>query len=376
MILTFIPLESYPETLFFDHKHRDWLQMVTENLKVTKANKLIEITLVESATRLSVRDQKIILAVISQISPDDEKFKTYNLSIKELVDMTGISNRNLYCNIHAICNRITSSTITIKEPSNPNGFLMASWFSDAEYKPKEGLVEFSVSPKLRPYLLKLKSHFTTYYLHQVVNLSSTYSIRMYELLRQFLPINSLNKGQSSSFREIAIDDLRGYLGVKEGRYERFAIFRKHVIEKSQDELSGKTDIAFEFEPIRVGRKVRKIKFHIRHNPRFEEIREEELTGDHIPMNDQEPNPEAENLIRATIQMQMPEINLAEQELILATYPREMIMEALLSLSATEIRTTRKKAFLGILKGMRSDAKADDGQKVDIDDFSWLRKDFD
>ena len=66
-----------------------------ERLKVTKANKLIEIILIETTTRLSLRDQKIVLAVISQLRPDDAAFKKYRMTISELVELTNINRKNL-----------------------------------------------------------------------------------------------------------------------------------------------------------------------------------------------------------------------------------------------------------------------------------------
>ena len=353
-----------------------------DKLKVSKANRLIEIKMFEQGIKLNTRDQKITLAIISQISPDDDDFKHYSLTIGELSEITGISVDNLLRRddsgnreIYEICNRLTSYNVSIKRPEDSNGYLSASWFADAEYLSKRGVVEFGISRKLKPYLLCLKNEFTTYLLKQVITLKSPYSIRLYELLRQFLPLKSVKEGNNVAFRKVILDDLRDYLGLDPDTYKTFSDFRRYVIEYCQNELSDKTDLSFDYTTKRLGRKVGLINFIIRHNPKFEEINEEEFTGDHIPVNDQEANPEADSLIRATIKMHLPEINAAEQDLILATYPRKMIMEALLSLSVTEIRTTRKKAFLGILKGMRQDSAPSGGtDNISDDDFSWLLND--
>ncbi len=344
-------------------------------LKITKSNQLIEVTFVEPTRKLSVRDQKLILSIIGQISPEDEDFKTYRVTIDEIHRMTGICKQDLYKELLSMCIRLTSCGVVIKEPSNKDGFIVANWFADAEYIPKESVVIFSVSRRLKPYLLQLKKHFTTYHLGQVVNLNSVYSIRTYEILRQYFPLSETNNASNTAFRKISVDDLRGYLGISKTRYPRFRDFRKYVIDKSQNELCEKTDIAFDYTVEKVGRKAGYINFRIRNNPKFEEIKEEDITGDHIPVNNQEVNLEAENFVRAVIQMQLPEINLIEQDLILKTYPREMIMESLLSLSTIEIRTTRKKAFLGILSGKRKDEQQAADSSDSDEDFSWLQKDF-
>ncbi len=353
-----------------------------DRLRVSKANRLIEIKLLEQNVKLNTRDQKITLAVISQISPDDTMLQHYSLTLGELSEITGISMDNLTRKgksgdreIDLICDRLTQYNIRIKRPEEPDGNLSASWFADAEYIPSKGIVEFGFSQKLKPYLLSLKSEFTTYLLKQVVTLKSPYSIRLYELLRQFLSLKAVRNGTHTAFRQISLEDLRYYLGVEDINYQRFSDFRRYVLEYCQTELLSKTDIAFDYTVKRLGRKAGLINFSIRHNPKFEEIKEEDITGDHIPVNNQEVNLEAENFVRAAIQMQLPEINLIEQDLILKTYPREMIMESLLSLSTIEIRTTRKKAFLGILSGKRKDEQQAADSSDSDEDFSWLQKDF-
>lgn len=54
-----------------------------------------------------------------------------------------------------------------------------------------------------PYLLQLKERFTRYELKNILYFKNKYSIRIYELLKQYEKIGK---------REINIKELRGYLG--------------------------------------------------------------------------------------------------------------------------------------------------------------------
>ncbi len=337
-----------------------------EKLRVTKANRLIETCLIETTTKLSLRDQKVVLSVVSQVSPNDDDLKTYSLSIKELSSLTGINKNNLYREVSLICRRLVSSVITIKEPGDEKGFLMVTWFSHARYVETNGVIEFSISPELKPYLLKLKSQFTTYHLNQVVSLQSVYSIRIYELLRQFFPLKDVESGKTSSFREITLDDLRGYLGVDNGKYPKFALFRKNIIERSQAELKEKTDICFDFEPIRKGRKVSSIRFLIKHNQDFKGAVSDDAVNDGF-----------ESDLMDSPMVEMMKIHfegIADDEiyLVVSTYSDLLIKESLIdymqAMFSEKIKGDNKAYFLGILKNKNHERRKTTNEK--LLDRSW------
>lgn len=328
-----------------------------DKLKVTKAHKLTEVRLLEVGNRLKLRDQKVILAVLGQLSPDDEDFKHYRITINELVSITGIAKENLYRDIDKICLRLMTSAITIKEPDNPKGFLIVTWFSHSRFNPDLGHVEFSISPELKPYLLQVKSHFTTYNLSQVVHLKSTYSIRFYELLRQFLPLKGVNNGRPVAFREIRLTDLREYLGVEKGRYEKFYDFKRYVIDRCQLELAEITDLKFEYEAIRSGRKIGAIKFRITHNAQFETVENELADEVAVPAPDHLIDPAFAKTIRGLI----PDISDFEIQMMTGAYNIAMLFEAMYVMYRAQVEDRIDgeplKYFHGILRNMHRDDEA-------------------
>jgi len=219
-----------------------------DNHLVTKANKLIE-----ANYRLSVSEQRVIAMVVSQLAPSDEDFKLYRFKISELAELIDSKTKNLHERVKALTKELVGKVLQIREP---DGLLHVAWLSAAQYYDGEGLVELSFDPKLKPYLLQLKERFTTYGLKNVVRLQSRYSVRIYELLKQY---ETLGK------RTFELPELREKLGVKKHEYKRWQDFRRWVIAPAARELPKKTDISFSYKTRKKGRKIWYLDFTIRAN---------------------------------------------------------------------------------------------------------------
>ncbi|MBF0554397.1 MAG: replication initiation protein [Nitrospirae bacterium] len=214
----------------------------------------------EAHYRLSLNEQKVILTMVSQIQPDDEDFKSYVVSIPEFVNLLGVQDSDKYSVIGKIARDLRHKDLRIYKPET-DSYLETGWLSSSEYYRGKGYVELCFDPKLKPYLLGLKGKFTAYQLQNVIQLKSTYSIRIYELLKQYQKLGS---------REFKIIDLKGILGIQEGEYKVYNNFKQRVILPAQSELSEKTDLSFEFTEKKIGRAVTAIKFHIFTKQRVDE----------------------------------------------------------------------------------------------------------
>ena len=127
-----------------------------------------------------------------------------------------------------------------------------SWVSYVEYDVSNGKIEIAFDPRLKPYLLQLKREFTSYKLKHVLELKSSYSIRIYEILKKWQTIGKI---------EIQLEDLRKMLGVTD-KYLEYHNFKKRVLNKAKTEINEKTDLSFDFEEVKTGRMVTGIKFFI------------------------------------------------------------------------------------------------------------------
>ena len=216
----------------------------SDNQLVTKSNMFIE-----ANYKLGVVEQKIILCLASHISPSDTDFKTYTLSVKEFNKLLGLKGTPKYVELRQITKGLMKKVFEVRIDKK---VIQVSWLSYVAYNETEGTIDIRFDPFLRPYLLELKREFTSYKLENVVKLKSSYSIRLYELLKQY------EKLQERTFH---LQTLRQMLGV-EDIYPAYGNFKQRVLVPAQKELKKKTDISFELEEIKTGRKVEKVKFLI------------------------------------------------------------------------------------------------------------------
>ena len=227
-----------------------------ENNLVTQKNELVEAHHIDP---LSMNEQKVVLTMVSMIEPTDDDLKTYILSVKDFAEMVGLKGESTYTEIKKISKTLVSKVIEI--PIGEKDWLVATWASSVRYRSSEGTVEFSFDSKLKPYLLQLKNQFTSYRLSNILSLKSTYSIRLYELMK---------KWQHLGRWECSIDDLRGFLGAKFVKsYSAYGNFKNRVLSPALVELNDKTDVQISFNEIKKGRSVERIEFTIRHAPEKE-----------------------------------------------------------------------------------------------------------
>lgn len=221
-------------------------EILEEEVKklVVKSN-----VLVESKYKLTNREQKIILFLLSQIKKKDEEFKTYTLPIKKFSELIGLKGNPKYDEMRKITKDLMSKVLEIRIGKKIH---QVSWLSYVVYNEDEGAVDLRFDPFLKPYLLQLKKEFTSYQLQNVITLKGSYSIRLYELLKQYEALKE---------RVFEVKELKELLGV-EKMYPAYGNFKQRILLPSQEELGEKTDIYFNFEEIKYRRSVKRIKFSI------------------------------------------------------------------------------------------------------------------
>ena len=211
--------------------------------KVSQANSLIE-----ARYTLTMREQKLLLAMIGQIQPKDDDFHEYEIRVTDFMELMGLRSDQLYLDAVTVVERLMGRVLRIPQPDGK--LLLTHWVSSAMCE--EGMISVRFDPAMKPYLLSLRNRFTSYQLGAVATMRSQYSIRVYQLLKQYEPLKE---------RQIAIDDLRAILGL-ETEYPAYADFKRRVILAAQQEINHKTDLSFTFREIKQGRKVVEIQFRI------------------------------------------------------------------------------------------------------------------
>ncbi|CAN2042415.1 putative Initiator Rep protein domain protein [Candidatus Magnetomoraceae bacterium gMMP-15] len=212
---------------------------------VVKSNKILE-----ARYELSVQEQRLISSMASMIKKDDEDFRIYRFEAKKLAALIGIKPDGYYQKLKKTTKQLLNKTFIIKES---DGDLQIGWLSSAKYFKAKGYVELEFSPRLKPYLLYLKEAFTRYQLKNIIRLRSIYSIRLYELLKQYEFIGE---------RTLELEELKYILNII-NKYKAYRDFKKRVLLSAQKEINKKTDISFTFEEKKQARKVVAIVFKIK-----------------------------------------------------------------------------------------------------------------
>ncbi len=217
---------------------------------VTKANSLIE-----ASYRLSLDEQRLVLACISKInplSPSGRTNKPIRITADEYAELFNLDRRSAYKQLKAALNNLWNREIIINQPNGKK--ITHRWLPDKiEYPDGEGKVEMCFNPSILPYLSDISDNFKSYKIKQVANLRSAYTIRIYELLNQYL---------DTGWREVSLNRLREMLQVGD-KYKRFTDIRQWVLEPAQKEMEDKTNIVFTWEALKTGRKVTAIRFKIK-----------------------------------------------------------------------------------------------------------------
>ena len=115
-----------------------------------------------------------------------------------------------------------------------------------------GKVTVRLDDDLQKYVIGLFANYTQYELLSTLPMKSSYSFRIYELLKSYA-----YQGRHT----FNTDDLKKQLNAI--NYTNFKDFRRYVLEVATREINVYTDIEVSWEPIYKGRKVIQVRFTIK-----------------------------------------------------------------------------------------------------------------
>jgi plasmid replication initiation protein len=253
-----------------------------KNLMVRQSNNLIE----ASYKIGSVGEQRLIKMLIAQIQPFDEDFKTYRISVADFAKFFGLasSSNSVYELIKKAADELAGRKILLEQGRS---WIRMNWLSFARYIDGSGYVELRFDKELKPYLLQLQTHWKHYALDNIINFRSSYSIRIFELLK----VDEFKANSNGYFkRSFEYEELRMILGIEDTEYSLFADFRVNVVQIAIKEINANPDIRIiQVDYPKTGRKVSHIVFHCEKakqtqldvdepEPRLEEVRTARSTG--------------------------------------------------------------------------------------------------
>ena len=241
-----------------DHKEH---YLVVKDQRGVKANDLIQ----KSRFDLSLQEQKIILYLISQITPYDEEFKLYEFSITDFCKICGIDHTSggNYADLKNAIKEISDKSIWISIDHDQETLLR--WIEKPYLNKRSGTIKIRLDEDMKPYLLQLKKNFTTYELIFTLRFRSKYSIRLYEL------ISSIHYHTLESYtRKYTIDELRQLMGAT--TYKTWQTFKTRALIPAVNEINQFSNKNLEYKVIKQGRSIIGLELQISDKGTMEAIR--------------------------------------------------------------------------------------------------------
>ena len=220
-------------------------------LTVVKSNKVVE-----ASYMLSLAEQRVLLCCIAQIDSKAELTEDYKfeVTVSGISELVGIHNgSSMYRDLKVASEKLYERSVIINDPDPDNPKIVqrkTRWISGIDYIPGEAKVVLRFAVGIIPYLTQLSREFTQYKLTHVASFESVYSIRLYELLAQWL---------SAGEREIEVDWFKRQFQV-EDKYKRVIDLKKRVIEPAIKEINEYSNFWVKFEQKKTGKTITHFKF--------------------------------------------------------------------------------------------------------------------
>lgn len=196
----------------------------------------------------SVYEPRLVALVASRVRQDDHDFQEYEISLPDLIGAAADGRTHKL--LAKVADSLMGRVLTLPRA---NGWAKYGVFSKCEYDGQAGVIRARFDPDLRPHFLSLNGYFTEYSLTEFLLLPSTYSQRLFEVLKSW---------DDKPECKILISDLFSMLDVPP-TLQRYPDFRRKVLEKAHKDIFEKTSLRYEWVPIKRGRAVFEIRFTFR-----------------------------------------------------------------------------------------------------------------
>jgi plasmid replication initiation protein len=126
------------------------------------------------------------------------------------------------------------------------------WVTAMDYNESEASVTLRFGHEVVPLVTRLEEQFTSYELQQIAGLTSSYAIRLYEMLMMWKVA-----GKTPIFE---INQFRIQLGLDSNVYQRVEAFKRRVLDLAITQINEHTDIIASYEQHKTGRNITGISF--------------------------------------------------------------------------------------------------------------------
>lgn len=126
------------------------------------------------------------------------------------------------------------------------------WVDKIGYEAQSGTIFLRFTQDIVPLITRLEENFTKYELQQVAKLTSSYAIRLYELLIQWR-----SNGKTPVFD---LNEFKQQLGVGVDQYKTMSNFKANVLDFALQQVNDLTDITAKYTQHKKGRSISGFQF--------------------------------------------------------------------------------------------------------------------
>lgn len=220
--------------------------------------------LVKANYSMTVNEQRLILAAISQINSMEElldpngKFIVTVPQFQEVFCFNDTNKKNAYQYMKVAAEALFDREARIALPDNRE--LLTRFVQSIIFNPDENQVELRFAIEITLYLASMYHKFTSYRIQHIAHLTSIYAIRIYELL-----VTWFGRDGTYTQNKIEISELREMLDILD-KYQQFGQLKDKVINPAIKQINENTDFLVSVEFIKHKRSYKWIKFNFNRKP--------------------------------------------------------------------------------------------------------------
>ena len=208
-------------------------------------------SLIQASYSLSTVEQRLILLAIAEARETGNGLNQGSLlevRASTYVSYFEVDKSTAYQVLQEASKSLFNRYVTYHDKNPKNGrnrSFHCRWVDKIGYEEQSGLVYLRFTQEVVPLITRLEENFTKYELKQVSKLTSSYAIRLYELLVQWRTAQQTPVFDLSTFRN--------QLGLEENSYSRMSDFKRNVLDFSVAQINEHTDITASYEQYKAGR---------------------------------------------------------------------------------------------------------------------------
>lgn len=209
--------------------------------------------LIQASYTLDTVEQRLILLAIAEARETGHGISENSLlevHVSSYINTFNVEKHTAYTVLREASKSLFDRYVTYHDINPKTGkdrSFHCRWVDKIGYERQSGIVFLRFTQDIVPLITRLEENFTKYELQQVSKLTSSYAIRLYELLIQWRSSGKTPIFDLYSFRQ--------QLGVEEKQYKTMSNFKAYVLDFALKQVNELTDITVQYSQHKKGRSI-------------------------------------------------------------------------------------------------------------------------